>query len=207
MGMDDETKRRIFEPFFTTKGIGKGTGLGLATVHGIVQQIGGAIDVVSEIGQGTTFKIYLPCAPQGAQAEAEWITPSDELGGSETVLVVEDDPAVRLLARLSLERYGYRVLEAGHPQEAVRIANDYTNPIHMLLTDVIMPESEGAPLLDRLRVSRPELLVLYMSGYTDDAIVHHGVLEQGIPFLQKPFTPRALADKVREVLDLQPSVR
>jgi DNA-binding NtrC family response regulator len=130
--------------------------------------------------------------------------PRDELRGTETVLVVEDDSAVRLLARVTLQRNGYHVLEAGNPQEAVRIANDYTNPIHILLTDVIMPESEGAPLVSRLRVSRPELPVLYMSGYTDDAIVHHGVLEDGIPFLQKPFTPHGLANKVREVLDAQP---
>jgi two-component system, cell cycle sensor histidine kinase and response regulator CckA len=115
--------------------------------------------------------------------------------------VVEDDSAVRLLARLSLERQGYRVLEAGNPEEAVSIAGDYTDPVHLLLTDVIMPGSEGLPLIQRLRASRPELPVLYMSGYTDDTIVQHGVLEDGIPFLQKPFTPRGLAQKVREVLD------
>ena len=199
-GMSEVTMQRIFEPFFTTKGAGKGTGLGLATVSGIVKQNGGEMVVASEEGRGSTFTIYLPRDVDGAPLQ-----PSAALEGarkgSETVLVVEDDPAVRLLAGVALRRSGYEVLEAGNPLEAVRIASDYLLPIQLLLSDVIMPESEGAPLVERLRQARPELRLLYMSGYTDDAIVHHGVLEEGIPFLQKPFTPQGLSQKVREVLD------
>jgi CheY-like chemotaxis protein len=199
--MDETTKRRMFEPFFTTKGAGKGTGLGLATVNGIVKQNGGDMTVVSEVGVGTTFAIYFPRVIDGTP-HPESASSGDGQRGSETVLVVEDDPAVRLLARVALQRSGYHVLDAGNPQEAVRIAGDYTLPIHLLLSDVIMPESEGAPLVERLRSARPDLRLLYMSGYTDDAILHHGVLEEGIPFLQKPFTPQGLTQKVRELLDV-----
>jgi signal transduction histidine kinase len=200
-GMDEATKRRLFEPFFTTKGPGKGTGIGMATVDGIVKQNGGHIEVDSEVGCGTTFTIYLPRLMNGTLIHSDSLLTSDAPRGTETVLVAEDDPAVRLLARLSLLRCGYQVLEAGNPEEAVRVALDFVEPIHLLLSDVIMPQSEGAPLIERLRNSRPDLRLLYMSGYTDEAIVHHGVLDEGIPFLQKPFTPHALAQKVREVLD------
>ena len=197
-GMDEATKLRIFEPFFTTKGAA-GTGLGLATVKRIVKQNGGDISLISSPGRGTSFRIYLPRAAQETAVRHE--APADGQHGSETVLLAEDDPAVRRLARLALERSGYRVLEAGNPQEAIRISQDHAGPIHLLLSDVIMPHSKGAPLVDRLRAAYPDVRVLYMSGYTDDAIVRHGVLDEGTPFLQKPFTPHGLAQKVREVLD------
>jgi DNA-binding NtrC family response regulator len=173
----------------------------MATVDGIVTQNGGRIEVDSEVGRGTTFTIHLPRVMDGSVPQSDSRLAGEAPRGLETVLVAEDDSAVRLLARVSLQRCGYRVLEASNPEEAVRIALDYTEPIHLLLSDVIMPESEGAPLIERLREGRPDLRLLYMSGYTDDAIVHHGVLDEGIPFLQKPFTPHALAQKVRRVLD------
>jgi two-component system cell cycle sensor histidine kinase/response regulator CckA len=201
VGIDDATKNRMFEPFFTTKGVGKGTGLGLSTVYGIVKQSGGDIAVTSEPGHGTMFRIYLPLVTDRVPSQSEEPMAAGELAtGSETVLVVEDDPAVRLLARATLQRSGYQVLEASNPQEAAVIASEYTEPIDLLLTDVIMPESQGAPLVDRLRIARPGIRVLYMSGYADDTIVHHGVLDEGTPFLPKPFTPRALVQKVRSVL-------
>jgi CheY-like chemotaxis protein len=201
VGMDEATSRRIFEPFFTTKEIGKGTGLGLATVYGIVKQSGGDIWVDSEPGRGTTFTIHLPQVTAGAAGSMERSSEgSDPSRGSETVLLVEDDEGVRLLARVTLERMGYRVLQAGNPKEAARVAGEYDGPIHLLLSDVIMPESEGPPLLDRLVSARPALRVLYMSGYVGDAVRHVLVVE-GTPFLQKPFTSPALSRKVREVLD------
>jgi CheY-like chemotaxis protein len=201
-GMDAATKRRIFEPFFTTKEVGKGTGLGLSTVYGIVKQSGGYIWVYSEPGEGTTFKIYLPRVMEVAEESLEAAASGPEVhGGTETLLVVEDDEAVRLLAREALERSGYRVLVAGNPREAEQVASACAGPIDLLLTDVIMPESEGAPLIERLMKTRPALRVLYMSGYADAAIVHHGVLAEGTPFLQKPFTPHALTRRVRGVLD------
>jgi signal transduction histidine kinase/CheY-like chemotaxis protein len=202
VGMDEATSRRMFEPFFTTKEIGKGTGLGLATVYGIVKQSGGDILVYSEVGRGTTFKIYLPqvtsAVPDASDASSQ---AGNVTRGSETVLLVEDDEAVRLLARVTLERSGYRVLHAGNPKEAVRMVCDFAEPIHLLLSDVIMPESDGPPLLDRLLKEHPAARVLYMSGYADEAIVRHGVLVEGTPFLQKPFTPQVLRRKVRDVLD------
>ena len=202
VGMDEATSRRIFEPFFTTKAVGKGTGLGMATVYGIVKQSGGDIWVYSEPGRGSTFKIYLPQVTGDVPGP---IDRSHESGGiprgSETILLVEDDDAVRLLARVTLERAGYRVLHAGNPKEAIRVAREYARPIHLLLSDVIMPESEGPPLFERLVKIQPGLRVLYMSGYADEAIVRHGVLVEGTPFLQKPFMPLALARKVRDVLE------
>ena len=202
VGMDEMTSGRIFEPFFTTKDVGKGTGLGLATVYGIVKQSGGDIHVYSEVGRGTTFKIYLPrvtAAASGASNQPR--VPDETARGSETILLVEDDDSVRRLARLMLERTGYRVVEAGNPKEALRLANEFGRPIDLLLSDVIMPESEGPPLFNRLVREHPAVRVLYMSGYADEAIVRHGVLVEGTPFLQKPFTPRALTQKVRDVLD------
>ncbi len=206
VGMDEATRRRIFEPFFTTKGVGEGTGLGLATVHGIVKQSGGDIWVYSEPGQGSTFKICLPQVTASvARAIARPIEASKIPRGSETILLVEDDDAVRRLARAMLERTGYRVIPAGNPKEAMRLASGFEGPIHLLLSDVIMPESEGAPLFDRLAKLQPGIRVLYMSGYTDEAIVRHGVLVEGTPFLQKPFTARELTRKVRDVLEAPPT--
>jgi two-component system cell cycle sensor histidine kinase/response regulator CckA len=200
-GMDEATRARIFEPFFTTKGAGKGTGLGLATVQRIVKQCDGSIELTSEPGNGTVFRINLPRVAHTARAYLEPHAADVASSGSETVLLAEDDPSVRLLARLSLQRCGYTVLEAGNAGEALALAEDYAQRIDLLLSDVIMPDSAGTPLIGRLQQRRPDLRVLYMSGYTDDAIVHHGVLDEGTAFLQKPFTPHALAQKVREVLD------
>ena len=202
VGMDVATRHRIFEPFFTTKGAAKGTGLGLATVYGIVKQSDGYVWVYSEPGRGTTFKIYFPRVKHGVASAKGLMTENLALTrGWETIFVVEDDEGLRRLARRALESSGYRLLEAGNPREAVQTASEYAGPIHLLLSDVVMPESEGAPLIDRLTAVRPGLRVLYMSGYPDETIVHHGVLEEGVPFLQKPFTPQALARKVRDVLD------
>jgi PAS domain S-box-containing protein len=201
IGMDEATRERIFEPFFTTKEVGKGTGLGLATVHGIVKQSGGDIWVYSEPGRGTTFKIYLPQVVQPAAAVAERVTTGDLARGTETVLLVEDDQAVRRLARVTLERAGYNILHAANPKEAVRVTADSNARIDLLLSDVVMPESDGPLLFDRLRPQHPGLRVLYISGYADEAIVRHGILVEGTPFLQKPFSPHALARKVRDVLD------
>jgi CheY-like chemotaxis protein len=202
VGMDEATSRRIFEPFFTTKDVGKGTGLGLATVYGIVKQSGGDILVYSEAGRGSTFKIYLPQVLASVPDSSEQPSKTgDVTRGSETVLLVEDDEAVRRLSRVTLERGGYRVLQAGSPKEAVRMVAEFAGPIHLLVSDVIMPESDGPPLFDRLVKEHPTVRVLYMSGYADEAIVRHGVLVEGTPFLQKPFTPQALAQRVRDVLD------
>jgi PAS domain S-box-containing protein len=201
IGMDERTRLRLFEPFFTTKEMGHGSGLGLATVYGIVKQSGGNIWVYSEVGHGTTFKIYLSQVQESAEpvAERRWATPSHS--GTETVLVVEDEDGVRELARELLEDLGYTVLEARRPREAMLVAEQHRGPIQLLLTDVVMPELNGSRLAERLRPGRPEMKVLYMSGYTDDAIVRHGVLKSGTHFLEKPFSSGRLADKVREVLD------
>jgi PAS domain S-box-containing protein len=202
VGMDQSTCQRIFEPFFTTKDVGKGTGLGLATVYGIVKQSGGDIWVYSEAGHGSAFKIYLPRVEALATAALKLgAAPQGAPRGSETILLVEDDEAVRRLARLSLQRSGYRVLDAENPKVALRVAEEFADPIDLLLSDVIMPESEGLPLFQCLVKVRPDLRVLYISGYADDAIVRHGIVAEGTPFLQKPFTPLALSAKVRGVLD------
>jgi CheY-like chemotaxis protein len=201
IGMDEETRRRVFEPFFTTKEKGKGTGLGLATVYGIVRQSGGSIWVYSEPGKGTTFKLYLPRVEDAMEAPPH-IEGLPE-GGSETILLVEDEDMVRRMARDILETSGYRVLEAANGEEALRIVRGHEGPIHLLLTDVVMPGMGGREGAERLARSQPGMKVLYMSGYTDDAIVHQGVLAQGIAFIQKPLTPRALTRKIREVLDLR----
>ncbi len=201
IGMDANIKAHVFEPFFTTKEKGKGTGLGLATVYGIVKQSGGYIWVYSEPGHGTTFKIYLPRIEGTPPPTAPKPAAPESLRGSETVLLVEDEAAVRNLTRRVLEGYGYAVLTTENGHEALQAAQERQGPIHLLVTDVVMPKMGGRELAQRLAPGRPEMKVLYLSGYTDNAIVHHGVLEPGIAFLQKPFTPQSLARKVREVLD------
>ena len=201
-GMDEQTRSRVFEPFFTTKEQGKGTGLGLATVYGIVKQSGGDIRLYSEVGCGTTFKIYLPRVLESAESPiAPGGNPAIPVGGDETVLLVEDEAEVRDLAREILEGGGYTVLQACDAQEAVLLAERHPGPIHLLLTDVIMPRQSGRALVERLRPLRPETRVLYMSGYTNEAIVRHGVLDPDTLFIQKPFTPMALAQRVRAALD------
>ncbi|MBI4484326.1 MAG: PAS domain S-box protein, partial [Acidobacteria bacterium] len=200
-GMDKETLAQIFEPFFTTKEKGKGTGLGLATVYGIVKQSGGNIWVYTEPGQGAAFKVYLPRV-EGEVELARPVTAGTRIpAGSETLLLAEDDELVRKLVRQTLEMYGYTVLEARQGAEALEICQRHEGPIHLIVTDVVMPEMSGRELAYRVSQLRPPMKVLYLSGYTGNAIVHHGVLEPSIPFLQKPFTPDALARKVREVLD------
>jgi hypothetical protein len=198
VGMDTATQARIFEPFFTTKEVGKGTGLGLATVQGIVQQSGGVIWLYSEPDHGTVFKIYLPRVDEPV-SQPESATAADTRG-TETVLVAEDVTAVRAVTREMLKRYGYTVLEAADGASALEVAASVKGPIHLLLTDVVMPDLNGRDLAARLHAARPEMKVLFMSGYTDDAVVRHGILQQGIAYLQKPFTPASLAQKVRRVL-------
>jgi CheY-like chemotaxis protein len=200
VGMDEQTQARIFEPFFTTKEMGKGTGLGLATVYGIVKQSGGFIWVYSEPGHGTTFKVYLPRVEE-LQEPLATPGPPRVMGGVETILLAEDADAVRAVARQVLARLGYTVLEASDGMSALRLAETHRGPIHLLLTDVVMPEIGGRMLAEQLRGQRPGLKVLYSSGYTADAVVRHGMLGPGIAFLQKPFTPEVLARKVRDVLD------
>ena len=201
-GMNEQTRQRIFEPFFTTKESSKGTGLGLSTVYGIVKQSGGNIWVYSEEGTGTTFKIYFP----RVTAEAEEYKRASRNGevpkGSETILLVEDAEWVRTLARQVLETAGYRVLEAPNAEDAINLCeSNGKEKIDLLLTDVVMPGMSGNDMSKVLHAKQPDMPVLFMSGYTDDAIVQHGVLEPGINFIQKPFSPDALALKVREVLD------
>jgi PAS domain S-box-containing protein len=200
-GMDAQTRARIFEPFFTTKAKGQGTGLGLSMVYGVVKQSGGYIDVYSELGIGTTFKIYLPrvderVAPLDSQRDL-----ATTLRGTETVLLVEDEAALRVLTRNLLEMCGYTVLDAKNGAEALDVSQHHTAPIHILLTDVIMPGITGRVLADQLVQLRPNIKVVYMSGYTGQAVGAHGVLDPGSIFLQKPFTRDALARKLRDALD------
>ena len=199
MGMDKETQSRIFEPFFTTKEKGKGTGLGLSTVYGIVKQSGGYVMVQSEVNRGTTFQIYLPRV-EGVAEKHSAPTPPTALGGSETVLLVEDEESVRQLVRETLAGKGYRVMEAANGESGAAAAAQHTGKIDLVITDVIMPGMGGRELVKQLAQTRPETKVLYLSGYTEDAIVSEGTIESGAAFLQKPFTLQNLARKVREVL-------
>jgi two-component system cell cycle sensor histidine kinase/response regulator CckA len=200
-GMDKEMLGHIFEPFFTTKGVGQGTGLGLATVYGIVKQNNGFINVYSEPRQGTTFTIYLP--RHTVKAEQTWQEGPEAPAarGNETILLVEDEPAILEMATMLLKMQGYTVLAAGTPGEAIRLAREYAGQIHLLTTDVIMPEMNGRELAKNMLYLYPNLKRLFMSGYTANVIAHHGVLEEGVNFIQKPFSVNALAAKVREVLD------
>jgi nitrogen-specific signal transduction histidine kinase/CheY-like chemotaxis protein len=200
IGMDAETRRHIFEPFFTTKPADQGTGLGLATVYGIVKQNGGDIWVYSELGRGTTFKVYLPRANGESQVENKPAAAGEFRRGAETVLVVEDEKSVRQLIVTVLRQHGYQVLEAGDSLEAVQVSEAHTGPIHLLVTDVIMPHSSGRDLAERLQAVRAGIKVLYISGYTENTILHHGVLESNIDFLAKPFAFETLLDRVREML-------
>ena len=200
-GMDRETLARIFEPFFTTKGVGLGTGLGLATVYGVVKQNGGFINVYSEPGQGTTFTIYLPRHGGKAGQEQTDGAGKPALRGHETILLVEDEPAILKLASMMLNKQGYTVCAASTPGEAIRLAREHAGEIHLLMTDVIMPEMNGRDLAKNLLSLYPHLKRLFMSGYTADVIAHHGVLDEGIYFIQKPFAMKDLSAKVREALD------
>jgi CheY-like chemotaxis protein len=200
-GMDAETQTRVFEPFFTTKVVGKGTGLGLSTVYGIVKQSGGHLWLYSEIGQGTTFKLYFPRTADGRMAlpptKGKGVLPN----GTETVLLVEDEPSVRTLTSVVLRSLGYTVLEASQGKEALELTLHQVQPIDLLLTDMVMPEMGGTQVAQLLRARYPELRVLFMSGFPGEAAIDQRTLEMGAAFLQKPFTPLSLAQKVREVLD------
>ena len=200
-GMDEETRSQIFEPFFTTKDKSKGTGLGLSTVYGIVKQSGGGICVYSELERGSTFKIYLPGVQEAMESLGSEEADINLQQGSEVILVVEDEPGVRELVCEILSHNGYRILEGCDGEHALRASKEHDGPIHLMVTDVVMPGMSGPELADRLMSQRPDMKVLFMSGYTDKAIVHHGVLDPGVLFLQKPFSPHVLTRKLREVLD------
>jgi two-component system cell cycle sensor histidine kinase/response regulator CckA len=200
-GMDAVTLSHIFEPFFTTKPMGKGTGLGLATVYGIVKQSGGSIHVESQVGRGTTFRIYLPVAEGSMRQQQKPVLNGTVAGGSETILIAEDEPDLRELARIFLEGYGYTVLGAASAEEAIQTANSFTGTIDLLLTDVIMPGMSGRQLAENILSTRPHTRIVYMTGYTDDMVVQHKVLEPGVKLLQKPFSRDDLGLKVRSTLD------
>jgi len=199
-GMDRKTQARIFDPFFTTKELGKGTGLGLATVYGIVKQSGGYIWVYSEIGRGTSFKIYLPRVEPSGQTPAPKESDKSSVHGSETILLAEDSDSLREMARDYLESIGYNIIEAASGKEALERARDFAGPIHLLLTDVVMAEMGGPELAEQLLALRPGVKVIFASGYTNDAIARNGVLDTAVVFIQKPYRPKALAQKIREVL-------
>jgi two-component system, cell cycle sensor histidine kinase and response regulator CckA len=201
VGMDEATQSHMFEPFFTTKMPGRGTGLGLATAYGIIRQSGGAIRIQSELGQGTTVRIYLPMAEAKHQPVVEKPAPVESYNGAETILLVEDEARVRKLIVDVLTSRGYQVLEATRGEEAVRVCKSYSGSIDLAVVDVVMPEISGPDVVRQISALRPDIHVLYISGYTDEAVVHHGISESSASFLQKPFLPDALARKVRAVLD------
>ena len=203
-GMDSATQARLFEPFFTTKEQGKGTGLGLATVYGIVKQSGGSIYVYSEPGQGSTFKVYLPRAENGDAVAEPARTAVRSSGGAETILLVEDDDSVRRFARRALADDGYEVIDTRDPEEAIAVFERRPDTIDLILTDVVMPRLRGPELVKRLAALRPGIKVIFMSGYTDQYMFEREVLGPKAAFLQKPLTPQSLSSKVREVLDLPP---
>ena len=199
-GMKKEVLDKIFKPYFTSKEVGQGTGLGLSTVYGIVKQNNGFINVYSEPGKGTTFSIYLSrCAGQTIDTQEDQAEIIPQSGG-ETVLVVEDEPALLAMAERMLEKLGYHVLSAGTPSEAIGLAAAHSSEIHLLITDVVMPEMNGRAVAERLHPIYPSMKILFMSGYTADVITHRGVLEQGVNFIQKPYSMKDLADKVREAV-------
>jgi CheY-like chemotaxis protein len=204
IGMDAATRARIFEPFFTTKPVGQGTGLGLSTVYGIVRQTGGSITVYSEPGKGSTFRIYLPAAAEHTEAALRGRDSGAMRNGSETILVAEDDGQVRSLIRRSLEACGYRVLEAAHGEEALARAAEHAGAIHLLVTDVVMPRLGGQTLAERLRAERSNLRIVFLSGYSHDAVTHHGALAAEAAFVQKPVSPEELMRVVRVALDGKP---
>jgi CheY-like chemotaxis protein len=199
--MDKQNLDHIFEPFFTTKDVGKGTGMGLATVYGIVKQNKGFINLYSEPGKGTTFKIFIPLNP--AETTTTRLVSNDNIPRSrgETILVVEDDPTILEMTVMMLQKLGYSVLAAGTPNDAVRIAKENSSEIHLLLTDMIMPEMNGRALSEQIQTIRPNMKNLFMSGYTSNVIDHHGVLDKSINFISKPFMMKDIAAKVREILD------
>ncbi len=201
VGMTQEVKERAFEPFFTTKDKGKGTGLGLSTVYGIVKQSGGNIWIYSELGKGTTFKIYLPRVDEPPEEMVEKVMKEELPRGSETILIVEDNEEVRKLAMRVLEKQGYNVLEASNGDDALHLPKERKESVHLILVDVVMPGISGRQFVEQFKEVCRDCKVLYMSGYTDNTIVHHGVLEKGMNYIQKPFTVEGLARKVREVLD------
>jgi len=205
VGMDRQTVAHIFEPFFTTKEAGRGTGLGLSTVYGIVKQSGGYIWVYSEPGKGSTFKVYLPRVDEIPEAARAVQSPARPQRCTETILIVEDEEAVRELIQTVLTEKGYDVITSLDPQHAEQIAARFPGEIHLLLTDVVMPGTSGRELAARISAGRRDMRVLFMSGYTDNVITSGGMLEEGLAFLQKPFSPAALVQKVREVLSQTPA--
>jgi len=200
-GMDQETQLHIYEPFFTTKGVGEGTGLGLATIFGIVKQNKGFITVSSKPGTGTTFHIYFPRYSGDVDKESSKAPGKPLLQGSETILMVEDEQAILDMSSLILKKLGYNVLVANCPSEALRLSKEHPGTINLILSDVIMPEMNGRDLVDNLHIFCPNLKSIFMSGYTSDVISNHGILEEGVNFIQKPYSFTDLAAKVREVLD------
>ena len=199
-GMDAETLRHLFEPFYTTKGPGHGTGLGMASVDGIVRQNGGTVTVTSEVGRGTTVSVFLPRVAAAVDADAA-ADAAPSRRGTETVLVVEDEPQLLNLARRALEILGYTVLPASSPEQAIAIAASHAGPVHLLVTDVVMPGMNGRTLADRLVAAAPNLKCLFVSGYSDGVMGSGGMLDEDLHFLQKPFSPKTLAEKVRQVLE------